>query len=246
MTSTAETRFRFGPVLAATVATVLLLLLVWKVAETLLLLFIAVLLSLFLGSVTDFLVERLGMPRGAAFAAAVILTLGAIWGLGALLVPPVVVQTRQLIGVLPDYVRAWQDGVTRMVLRYPALREIVSPQGEIVTAIIAQLQGAVGRIVPTVVNVGHQLINIVSILVMGIYLALHPALYREWLIALFPPVHRDVVRDVLTDMGHTLRSWLVAQLLAMTILATLTAIVGGIALSFFLPIFSLLGGANHP
>lgn len=35
-------------------------------------------------------------------------------------------------------------------------------------------------------------------------------------------------------------------LLEPLLLATLTAIVGGIALSFFLPIFSLLGGANHP
>ncbi len=34
-------------------------------------------------------------------------------------------------------------------------------------------------------------------------------------------------------------------LLEPILLATLTAIVGGIALSFFLPIFSLLGGANH-
>lgn len=34
-------------------------------------------------------------------------------------------------------------------------------------------------------------------------------------------------------------------LLEPLLLATLTAVVGGIALSFFLPIFSLLGGANH-
>jgi predicted PurR-regulated permease PerM len=187
------------------------------------LLFIAVLLSLFFGSVTDFLVKKGGMPRGLAFASAVTLTLLSIWGLGALLVPPVVAQTQQLIAVLPDYIRAWQDGLARLVIRYPVLRDVVSPQGEIVNVIISQIQVATGRIVPTVINVGHQLVNIVSILVMSIYLALHPALYREWLIALFPPIHRDVVRDVLTDMKNTLRSWLVAQILAMTILATLTA-----------------------
>jgi predicted PurR-regulated permease PerM len=68
------------------------------------------------------------------------------------------------------------------------------------------------------------LVNLVSILVMGIYLSLYPGLYREWLIAIFPPVHRDLVRDVLTDTGNTLRAWIVAQLLAMTILGSLTAI----------------------
>jgi len=58
---------------------------------------------------------------------------------------------------------------------------------------------------------------------MGIYLSLHPALYREWLIALFPPIHRDLVRDVLSDLGETLRAWIVGQLFGMTILAALTA-----------------------
>ena len=46
---------------------------------------------------------------------------------------------------------------------------------------------------------------------MGIYLSLHPALYREWLIALFPPIHRDLVRDVLRDLGDSLRSWIVGR-----------------------------------
>src|SRR5439155_445875 len=57
-----------------------------------------------------------------------------------------------------------------------------------------------------------------------IYLSLPPALSREWLIALFPPLHRDLVRDVLGDLGGTLRSYIVGQLLVMAFLAVLTAI----------------------
>ena len=58
---------------------------------------------------------------------------------------------------------------------------------------------------------------------MSIYLALQPGVYREWLIALFPPIHRDLVRDVLRDLADALRSYIVGQLLAMTVLAALTA-----------------------
>jgi predicted PurR-regulated permease PerM len=224
LTSLADSRFRFAPILAASVATVLLLWLFWKVADLLLLLFIAVLISLYLGAVTNLLIRHLTIPRGLAFTAAVLLTLGAVVGLGALLVPPVVEQTRQLIGVLPDYVRAWQEALGRLVARYPALRGAGAPEGELITAIVTQLQGASGRLFPTVVNVAHTLVIIVSIMVMGIYLALYPGLYREWLIALFPPVHRDTVRDVLGDMAATLRSWIIAQLLAMSVLALLTAV----------------------
>jgi len=59
---------------------------------------------------------------------------------------------------------------------------------------------------------------------MGLYLALHPALYREWLIVLFPPIHRDLVRDVLGDAARQLRAYLVGLLMTMAFLGTLTAI----------------------
>ena len=67
-------------------------------------------------------------------------------------------------------------------------------------------------------------ISLFSVFVMGLYLALHPALYREWLIALFPPIHRDLVRDILTECGQSLRAYIVGLLLTMTFLGTLTAI----------------------
>jgi predicted PurR-regulated permease PerM len=221
----AEPRTRFGPILGATVITVLLIWLFYKVADVLLLLFIAVLVSLYLGSVTNFIVARLPVPRALAFTAAIFLTLGSVYGLGALLVPPVVEQTQQLFSVLPNYVTAWQEALAKLAARFPKLLGgAADPQAEIVNAVVAQVEGFAAKAVPTALNLGHQVVNVVSILVMGIYMALYPGLYREWLIALFPPVHRDIVRDVMQDIGNTLRAWIAAQLLAMTVLAALTAL----------------------
>jgi predicted PurR-regulated permease PerM len=81
-----------------------------------------------------------------------------------------------------------------------------------------------GDVVPRAFGLVHGAINVFAVGVMGIYLSVHPTLYREWLIALFPPIHRDLVRDVLTDLGATLRSFIVAQLTAMFVLGALTAI----------------------
>jgi predicted PurR-regulated permease PerM len=221
----AEQKPRIGPILGATVTTVLLVWLFYSVAEVLLLLFIAVIVSLYLGSVTDFLVARLPVSRPLAFTAAIFLTLGAIYGLGALLVPPVVEQTQQLLSVLPNYITAWQEALTRLAARFPRLLGgAANPQTEMVNAIVSQIEGVAAKAVPTVLSLGHQIVNVVSILVMGIYMALYPGLYREWLIALFPPVHRDTVRDVMRDIGTTLKAWIQAQLLAMTVLAALTAL----------------------
>jgi predicted PurR-regulated permease PerM len=221
-----EQRFRFGPLLGATVITVLLIWLFYTVAEVLLLLFIAILVSLYLGSITDFIVSKVPvLPRGLAFTIGLFGTLFAIYSLGALLVPPVVEQTQALLSVLPNYITAWQEALGRLAARFPRLLGgAADPQAELVNAIVTQIEGFAGRAVPTVLNVAHQIVNVVSILVMGIYMALYPGLYREWLIALFPPVQRDTVRDVLRDLAVTLKAWIVAQLLAMTVLAVLTAI----------------------
>lgn len=218
-------RIRFAPALAATVATGLFLWLLFRAADLFLLLFIAALFSLYLGAATDTIVRRFHAPRGVAFAIAFVATVVGIVGLFTLLVPPVVEQTQQLITNLPGYAAAWQGWLERMLIRYPALREIWAEEsGNMVSTLVAQAEGAVGGILPRVVGIGHAVVNIVSILVMGVFLALHPAAYREWLIALFPPRRRDLVRDVLRDLANTLRAWLVGQVLAMAILALLTAI----------------------
>jgi predicted PurR-regulated permease PerM len=218
-------RFRFAPILTATVVTVLLLWLFGAAAEVFLLLFLGILLSLYLGAVTDFFTRRLRLPRGLAFLIAVIVTLAAIVGLFWLLVPPVVTQTRQLIGVLPNFLVGLESRIQEFAARFPALRDVVHPgDHQLVEAVYEQVTRFFDGALPKVAAAFHVGINIFSVGVMAIYLALHPGVYREWLIALFPPVHRDLVRDVLADLASQLRSWIVGQLFAMFTLAFLTAV----------------------
>ena len=225
MSVTVPRRFRFAPILTGTVLTVLLLYLFGKTASIFLLLFIAVLISLYLGAVAEVFQNRLRLPQRVALACAVALTVAAIATLLRLLVPPVVEQTQALIKVLPQYVEAWEMQIGRFVARYPALSDMWRPgEHKLMNAIYGAVTGPLGDLVPKVVGVVHAGINLFSVAVMSIYLALYPGLYREWVIALFPPIHRDLVRDVLADLRTTLRAWIVGQLLAMFVLAVLTAI----------------------
>ncbi len=215
--------------LAATIGTLLLLWLFGAAADLFLLVFIASLFAVYLGAATDEIVRRLPVSRRFALTLAIFGTFAAIVGLATILIPPIVAETQQLIQVLPSNIEAWERGLDRLAVRYPALREVFRPgENSILTTLYQQLEGMVDQVVPRVVSLGHAIVNIVSVFVMGLYLALTPQLYREWLIALFPPVHRDIVREILKDLRTTLRSWLAGQLVAMTILGVLTAI--GLAL----------------
>ena len=229
-------RVRFAPILTATVLTILLLWLFGKAAHVLLLLFLGILLSLYLGALSGFLQRHLRLPPRIAYVSALLLTIGALTLLFAILVPPVMEQTQQLFRVLPNYIASWEAAIDRAIGRIPALRDTWKPgQHRIYGAILDQLGQSAQNVVPRIFGVVHGAINVFSIMVMGIYLSLQPGLYREWLIALFPPIHRDLVRDVLGDLGGTLRSWIVGQLFAMFVLGVLT-IIGLYALQVPYPI----------
>ena len=218
-------RFKVAPIFAGVIITVLLLWLLGSTADVFILLFIAVLLSLYLGFVRDLLVEHGRMPPRLAFFFAVVGSGAALIGLFALLVPPVVEQTRALVTVLPQYIAGWEAAIDRFVAKFPAMRDMWKPGDHtLLRALYDQVSGQTTNLVPKVFSLVHVFINIFAVGVMSIYLALKPGLYREWLIALFPPIHRDLVRDVLRDLADRLRDYIVGQLLAMTVLAILTAI----------------------
>jgi predicted PurR-regulated permease PerM len=230
-------RFRFAPILTATVLTILLLVLVKNVANVLVLLFLGILISLYLRGLAGVIERRLHIPDRFAYIAALSMTIAAVAGLFWVLVPPVVEQTQQLFTVLPDYIAGWEAGLERWMVKYPGLREIVGPgDHRILRAIYDRIAETFGDVVPRAFGLVHGAINVFAVGVMGIYLSLQPTLYREWLIALFPPIHRDLVRDVLTDLGVTLRAFIVAQLTAMFVLGLLTAIgLYALRVPFWLP-----------
>ncbi len=224
MAAPAVERKGFG-VVASTVFAILLLLFIYSTAEILLLLFIAVLFSLYLGAITDTLQRRFSVPRPLGLLMAIVLTVAAVVGIGYLIVPPVAEQTSELITQLPDQLERLEDDLMELAEESPMMANFFGQieEGEsYVGNIAAEVGGYFRGVVPYLFSGMTFLIHFVSVLVMGIYMTLRPSMYREGLIALAPPVHRELVRDILTDLAVTLRAWIVGQLLAMFSLGVLT------------------------
>ncbi len=216
---------RSSGVVVATVSALLLLLFLYSIAEILLLLFIAVLFSLYLGAITDTLQVRLRVPRGLGLLLGVLVTALALVGVGFLIVPPVSNQTQELVNTLPRQLGLWEDQLLHLADRSPVAAQLLGPLREnesYVGSILQEIGGYFRGIVPYVFSGMQFLIHVISVFVMGVYLALRPSLYREGFIALAPPVHRELVRDLLADLAYTLRAWIGGQLLAMVSLGLLT------------------------
>lgn len=145
----------------------------------------------------------------------------------ALLAPPLVQQTDELVGAVPRYLSELDGVIRRLADRYPVLRRAgvaSSERGLMTTALLGVADFVRTGIIPYVTTTGRVLIDAVAVVVMAVYLAVRPALYSAGIVALVPPRHRPVAREILADLGATLRAWVMAQLLAMVVLAALTAI----------------------
>jgi predicted PurR-regulated permease PerM len=218
-------RFRYAPVLTAIVLTVLLLWLVGSVADVLMLLFIGILLAVYLDALAGALRRRFRVPGRLAFPAALAVSIAALALLFTILVPPVVTQTQELLKLLPQYAASWQQTFETFIDRIPALAEVVNPrQHSVILALYDQLTTAVQNVLPKLFLGVHVLINVFSVAVMAIYLAVTPETYTGMLESLFPPPRRPFVRHILRELGDTLRAYIVGQLLTMTVLGILTAI----------------------
>jgi predicted PurR-regulated permease PerM len=212
-------------VVFSTIFFLLLLLFIYSIAQIVLLLFLAALFSLYLGAITDGLQRRLGVPRRAGLTLALLITAAGATGIGYLMVPPVTEQATELFYQLPRQLERWEVQLVELAEDRPMVGNILGQleEGETyVGTVLAEIGGFFRGIVPYLFTGVRFLIHFASVLVMGVYLTLRPGLYREGLISLAPPVHRELVRDILTDLGTTLRAWIVGQLFTMVALGILT------------------------
>jgi predicted PurR-regulated permease PerM len=204
----------------------LLVLFILKVIDVLLLVFLATLLSVYLSAVTDWLEHRFGLRRWLGLTLTVLTTLAGVASIAALLAPPVIEQTRALIGGLPQTLTNIQNVLARWASQYPVLdqTELANPSSGVVSGLVTDAVGFLsGSIFGYVRGGGMLFIEGASVVVMALYLARQPDLYRDGLISLFAPRYRAIARAIFDDAAATLRAWVVGQLIAMAVLALFTA-----------------------
>ena len=198
-----------------------------KVIGVLLLVFLAILIAVYLSAITDWLERRFKMRRWLGLTVTVLATAAGVITVAVLLAPPVIEQTRALIGGLPQTLTNIQNVLARWASQYPVLdrTELANPSSGVVSGLITDTVGFLsGSLLSYVRGGGMLFIEGASVLVMALYLARQPMLYRNGLISLFAPRHRPIAVRVFDDTAATLRAWVVGQLIAMAVLAALTAL----------------------
>lgn len=201
--------------LAIAALLIVLGLLAWRLSDVLILMFGAATVAVALQALAAPLQRHLRLKHPLAVAAALMLTL-TVLVLGSWLIGDrLVAQTEELRQRLPEAMYAllaWAQGHS---LGVAALNVWDSINAEDLPW--ARVANAATRTLGALGSIG-------LVLVLGVYLAVDPQLYRRGLVRLVPPAWREHVDGALLASGQALSRWLLGQGISMLFVGSATAI----------------------
>jgi predicted PurR-regulated permease PerM len=208
--------------------------LLWTVRTVACLTFLGVLFGVTLAGSVDRL-ARWRIPRAVGAPAILLAILAAFAGVGALTAPRIAGQLRELRSQLPEAVRRIERGVERWrgdvasVLQPPqdADRQPSERKAppKIEEGVGQQMGKVLGHFFAFFSSTLAVLGSLILLLVVMLYIAIDPDLYRRGLMHLFPHRSRARAGEVLSAMALTLRRWLATQLIAMLVIGVVTTVV---------------------
>jgi predicted PurR-regulated permease PerM len=188
-----------------------------------------VLLAILLTAGARGIAERTPLGYGVALAVLLAAVLGVLGGAAWVLAPHVAEQADELTRVLPEMAREVEAFLGRYGWGQWLLEQVRQDGG-------GGMLGAVGGGVAGALSSGATYALVV--LFVGLFAAAKPELYTRGLESLTPPRHRGLVAEILTELGHTLRWWLVGQGITMVLIGVSTMIV---LWAFGVPLAILVG-----
>ena len=196
-------------VLFATLALILIF-----VPDVILVIFAGLLLGVFFSGGGDWIARHTGIARGWGIGIFVLLIILGLAGAFLAFAPAVVEQVNQLIDEVPAALERLRDRIKDYSWGEDLLRR--ATPGALLSG------GTDGTAATAVATTFGALGSFVIMVFIGLYGALDPTTYRRGLISLFAPSVRADAEDVLEKATSTLGNWLVAQLMAMAVVGSLT------------------------
>jgi predicted PurR-regulated permease PerM len=208
---------------ACAAVSVMLMWAAYLAREILLLVYVAALVATGLSPLVS-AVERREMaviktrvPRWLAILTIYLVVLGALVGIGMMIVPPLAEQAREFWNAAPELLHRGQQWLIDrgLLSRELTVREAVEKapgRGDVVTTVLGAVWGFVGG-----------LAGVLTILILAFYFLVDAETIVNNFVRLFPPRRRRRVNDVCRRVTAKVSAWLGGQLLLAAIIGTSAA-----------------------
>ncbi|MCP1675428.1 putative PurR-regulated permease PerM [Natronocella acetinitrilica] len=195
-----------------------LLLIGYLLGDLLLLVFAAVLLAVGLDGLSRSIAGWLPVSRGWALLGVTIGIAAVIIGSLGMSAAGLVQQFREVSETVLDFaerVHAWLTELGMMTMM-----EDMNVENGV-------LSGAAGETAAHIMTAFGAVASLIILVVLTLFLAAKPGLYRQGAIRLVPPDKRELVDNTLSAVAHALRWWFLGQFVSMALLG------GTVALGLF-------------
>lgn len=213
---------------------VALVLALWQAREAVLLAFAAAVFSVVLLAIARPIEQATGLGRQATLLIAAIVLIAVLTAFTMLIGSELQAQFSQLRDALPN---AMENIERRFGID---LEQVAAEAGGVPSSgagagggagqlrslpdLVGIARTAMGNILSAGTLVFNALASLIVVVVGGFFLALDPKRYRRGIVLLFPEDRHQQADAALRDCGHALHLWLLAQLLAMVLVGTLSGI----------------------
>lgn len=201
--------------------------LVGALGKVLLLFAVVIFVALVLNTPISWL-QRKGLKRGLAVALVMALFIGAIGGLAALMVPPILEQSNELVRKAPEYGRNIETRMRQLESHYPALDKMI-PETDVVLAQLEQYArpAASWLFLNTIGLVGKLFIFVIGVL-LTVFIVSNPAPLVAGVLGATPARHREAMWRTMIRVRGQMAAWAKATL----IMGAITGISTGVLLHF--------------
>lgn len=226
----------YGKAWAACV--LLVAVLFWLAGDVMVMLIAAVMGAVFLSGAAAALSGRFSISHPIAVVVVTVGLIAAVVGTGFVFAPFISEQVTQLSAKLPSLIASARNALSNT--SWGRWLTAYTPDSAALEELGQNILGTVPGVFRTTFG---GIFNLALLAILAFYLALDSQRYFEGFLRWFPGRRRSSMEDLLTKMGASLRGWLLAQMISMSLLGILTFVglsMIGIPLAFLLALLTAI------